>query len=120
MNIIYWLVFAAIIWVGGYWLARLSIGENLSSREVFILTPKWLYFLCGKPQGKDVPTRVMTIKALYFQICALLMTMYAVIFLFVKSPASFEIDWFVLGWVGSLGLAIIVCVICWRFLQYVE
>ena len=111
MNLLCWLGFAAIIWIGGYGLARLSTRENLASREVFIITPKWLYLLCGQPKGKDLPSGVMLLRAFYFQLCGLMMAAFGFIFGVLYPPEAFDIFWFLLGWIGSLFLAAIVCLV---------
>ena len=120
MNILHWLAFASIIWGGGYWLTRLSFRENLFNQEIFIQAPNLLYLLCGKPQGKNIPARVMCIRGVYFQLTSFFIVLYAVLYEPKIASTPFQIERFLLGWLGSLVLALVVSIIFIRFIPYRE
>ena len=77
LNFFLWILFAGLIWLSGYLISRLSIRENLKSKEVFIKANKWLYFLCGKPKITEIPEGMLSLRGVVFQISGLLMAFFA-------------------------------------------
>lgn len=107
MNFFISLIVALIIWLIGYWITRLSTRENLESDEVFIQAPNWLFLLCGRPKVKEIPSGVMCLDGVFYQVVALIMVLYAFIFEFSIPPEPFQLGRFMVGLMGSFIVALI-------------
>jgi len=104
MVFIYWILFAIILWIAGYFVTRLSIPKNLKT-EAFIMAPEWLYLVCGKPKVTDFPTGALSIRGIVFQITGMLMVIFILVSK-VMDIAGLDIlqEYFIVIWLGCLGL----------------
>lgn len=107
MNFFITLIVALIIWVIGYWITKLSTREDLSSEQIFIQAPNWFYILCARPKGQDIPSGVMCLEGVVYQIAGLIMVLFAFIFEFQFPPTTFQLDRFLVGLVASFIIALL-------------
>jgi len=107
MVFIYWNLFAIILWIAGYFVTRLSILNNLKT-EAFIMAPEWLYLVCGKPKVTDFPIGALSIRGVVFQLTGILMVIFILVGRVMDiAGLDFLQEYFIVIWLGCLGLGII-------------
>jgi len=79
MHIIFWILIALLLWVGGYRSIH-TTKQNFLFPFIgsFVRPPKWLFYLCGNPKSPLLPYGVMSGKALALQILGILFAGYGI------------------------------------------
>ena len=118
MDFLFWILFAIIVWVAGYFLTRLSIRKNLHE-EAFIMAPDWLYFLCGKPKITNIPIGALTVRGVAFQLTGILMVIFTLVGKVMDIVGlNFLREYYIGIWLGCLGLGIILSLLLKKAFRY--
>jgi hypothetical protein len=76
MTLMSSLTLAVGSWLMGYLYNRFITNPT----DYRIISPKWLFYLCGRPDQKNNPAHVLSVFGIQFQLCGYIYLLYNIIF----------------------------------------
>ena len=96
------IIMGVSLWIIGFFRVGRTVEDGLLVNKTFVRPPFFIYFICGLPKSKNIPSGVISIPSLFLQLQGLLLIISGLITILVTQNIV------LVGGLHLLGLVLII------------